>query len=545
MPLSWATSNGGHSLTGSAGGVPIVTATIDDAGHYTVTLAGPLDHANTAVEDTLSFAIGVQVSDGTTTAASMIGVTVEDDAPVLGVPMSGIVVNGAGAGVTGDLHLALGADAGSAAKVVFGAATDAGGYIVATHLNPAGAVSGSGHLTYNGSKLSFANAADGTMTAVDSNGTEVFKVSADLATGRYVLTMMKPLDPVGVTSATFGAITAGNNDTYHLVDTTNTFRMTLVGHAANGSVSTVNTSSGAIGVANNSMESNERLSIDFAGSTAEVTAVGITAQNLGNGESLTWKAFDADGVQVGSGVLAGSGNNNTNKSLTLDADDFGGSTVARIEFGAGAGTSYKLALNSLSGNSLTDSQVIGLQAQAVDSDGDASATQAFSMSFGPAATFAGTAGGDALGGSAGHDAMSGQAGTDVLWGGAGNDDLSGGDGADVFAWRLGDAATPGAPAQDTVLDFNDASGGDVLDLRDLLAGDDPSSLANYLHFESAGGGTTIAISSTGGFSGGYTSAAVDQVITLQNVDLVGGLGSDADVINDLITRGKLLTEPVA
>ena len=30
-----------------------------------------------------------------------------------------------------------------------------------------------------------------------------------------------------------------------------------------------------------------------------------------------------------------------------------------------------------------------------------------------------------------------------------------------------------------------------------------------------------------------------------NVDLVGGLGTDAEVIGDLITRGKLLTEPSA
>jgi hypothetical protein len=101
------------------------------------------------------------------------------------------------------------------------------------------------------------------------------------------------------------------------------------------------------------------------------------------------------------------------------------------------------------------------------------------------------------------------------------------------------------PAHDTVADFDANAGGDVLDLRDLLAGDNPADLANYLHFESAPGGTTVAISSTGGFSDGYSSAAVDQVITLQNVDLVGSFGSDADVINDLITRGKLLTDPTA
>jgi T1SS-143 domain-containing protein len=543
--LAWSTSDGGHTLTGSAGGVPIVVATIDDAGQYTVTLAGPLDHPDAAAEDTLSFAIGVQVSDGSATASATIAVTVEDDGPVLGAPMAGIVVNSAGAGVTGELQLAVGADAGSAAKVMFGATTDGSGHITATHVDADGNVVGTGHVSYNGSRLTYTTAADGTLTAVDANGTAVFTVSGDPASGRYTLTMLQPLDPVGVTSATFGSITAGNNSTYHLADTTGAFLMTLTGYAANGSASSVNTSSGAIGVANNSMESNERLLFDFTDSPTTVTGIGITAQSLGNGESLTWKAFDADGVQIGAGTLAGSGNNNASEALSLDADDFGGSAIASIEFGAGAGTSYKLVLNSLTGQSTTHSQVVDLNAQALDGDGDASALQHFSMSFGPGTTVVGTAGDDALGGGTGADALSGGDGRDVLWGGAGDDTLAGGAGSDVFAWRLGDAGPAGDPAQDTVLDFNAASGGDVLDLRDLLVGEHPADLANYLHFENAGSDTTISISSTGGFSGGYTSTAVDQVVTLQNVDLVGGFGSDADVINDLITRGKLLTDSAA
>jgi VCBS repeat-containing protein len=546
VALGWTLSNGGHTLTGSAGGVPIVVATIDDAGHYSVALTGPLDHAAAGGENTLSFAIGVQVFDGQASAAGSIGVTVQDDAPLLAAPMAGIVVNGAGSGVVGDLQLDMGADAGSTAQVMFGGTTDASGFIVASHVNPAGAtVATHQHLTYNGSKLTYTTAADGTLTAVDSQGTAVFTVALDAAAGRYAVTMLQALDRVGLTAASFGAITAGNNDLYHLADTTNTFRMTLSGFAANGTPSTVNTSSGAIGVANNSMESNERLHFDFTSSTVEVTGISITAQGLGTGESLTWKAYDANGMQIGAGTLAGSGNNNTSKSLTLDTDDVGGQMYAAIEFGAGANTSYKLVLNALNGESRILNQVIDLQAQATDADGDATAAQHFSLAFAPTATVAGTSAGEALGGSSGNDILSGGSGNDLLWGGAGDDTLSGGAGSDVFAWRLGDAGQPGMPAHDTVADFDANAGGDVLDLRDLLAGDNPADLANYLHFESAPGGTTVAISSTGGFSDGYSSAAVDQVITLQNVDLVGSFGSDADVINDLITRGKLLTDPTA
>jgi Ca2+-binding RTX toxin-like protein len=402
---------------------------------------------------------------------------------------------------------------------------------------------GSGYLTYQGSRLTTTVGSDGTLTAVDSHGTAVFTISGDIATDRYVLTLLHELDPAFVTSATFGSITAGNNNTYTLADSQNTFVMTLTGFASNGSASTINTNNGAIGVGNNSMETAERLVFDFTSSPTTVTGIGFTAQNLGAAESVTWRAYDAGGAQVGAGTLSGSGSNSSDSSWSLDAaTNFGGSAIARIEFGAGGGTSYKFVLNSLSGSNMWLDQTIGLQATAQDSDGDASAMQSFGMTFTAGHTIDGTAGDDAIGGSTGADRLAGSNGNDLLWSGAGNDTLTGGAGSDVFAWRLGDAGSPGSPATDTVTDFNNANGGDVLDLRDLLVGEDAGNLANYLHFSVAGGSTTISISSTGGFSGGYSSAAVDQVVTLQNVDLVGALGNDAAVITDLISRGKLITD---
>ena len=101
--------------------------------------------------------------------------------------------------------------------------------------------------------------------------------------------------------------------------------------------------------------------------------------------------------------------------------------------------------------------------------------------------------------------------------------LTGGNGADVFPWELADRGAAGTPATDVVTDFNNGAGGDVLDLRDLLVGESAGNLANYLHFSTSGADTTISVSSTGGFSGGYCGGAVDQVITLQGVNLVGGM----------------------
>ena len=113
---------------------------------------------------------------------------------------------------------------------------------------------------------------------------------------------------------------------------------------------------------------------------------------------------------------------------------------------------------------------------------------------------------------------------------------------------------------DTITDFNlgaRSAGGDVLDLRDLLVGETAGTLlgqdnlANFLHFEKSGADTIVHISSTGGFSSdphavGAPSAtvlgAVDQRIVLSGVDMIGVYTTDQQVIQDLLTRGKLNTD---
>ncbi|MCX7127847.1 choice-of-anchor K domain-containing protein, partial [Aeromonas sp.] len=51
---------------------------------YDVTLKGALDHPVTGAEDTLSFNVGVSVSDGQSTTVGSLPITVEDDSPVAG-----------------------------------------------------------------------------------------------------------------------------------------------------------------------------------------------------------------------------------------------------------------------------------------------------------------------------------------------------------------------------------------------------------------------------------------------------------------------------
>ncbi|MBI4989189.1 MAG: type I secretion C-terminal target domain-containing protein [Rhodocyclales bacterium] len=165
-------------------------------------------------------------------------------------------------------------------------------------------------------------------------------------------------------------------------------------------------------------------------------------------------------------------------------------------------------------------------------------------------TLDGGIGNDRLEGGGGNDILIGGDGNDVLIGGPGTDTLTGGLGADVFRWELADRGVKGNPATDTVTDFDAApfvSGGDVLDLRDLLANESHTAgstgnLSSFLHFEQSGSDTVVHISTTGGFSGGFVSNQEDHAILLQGVDLIGSFSTDQQIIQDLLNKGKLITD---
>jgi Ca2+-binding RTX toxin-like protein len=168
-------------------------------------------------------------------------------------------------------------------------------------------------------------------------------------------------------------------------------------------------------------------------------------------------------------------------------------------------------------------------------------------------TITGSAGRDRISGLDGNDTINGGGGGDWISGGRGNDTLTGGTGADTFHWQLSDRSLAGQPAIDTLTDFNVASaqsGGDILDLRDILQGESGvSNLQNYLDFTTSGTNTVLRISSTGGFTGGnYAAGAEDQRIVFQGVaDIRSSLGlvagaTDTDIIQALISRGKLITD---
>ena len=161
----------------------------------------------------------------------------------------------------------------------------------------------------------------------------------------------------------------------------------------------------------------------------------------------------------------------------------------------------------------------------------------------------GGGGNDIIRGGTGNDTINGGAGNDLIIGGAGNDTLTGGAGIDTFKWELADKGAVGTPASDTVTDFNVASvalGGDVLDLRDLLVGENHTvgvgNLASYMHFEKIGADTIVHLTSSGAYAAGFDATKDIQVITLTAVDLVTGFANDQAIIQDLLTKNKLITD---
>ena len=158
-------------------------------------------------------------------------------------------------------------------------------------------------------------------------------------------------------------------------------------------------------------------------------------------------------------------------------------------------------------------------------------------------------GNDTIRGCDGNDTIDGGIGNDLIVGGAGNDVMTGGLGSDVFKWEFADKGAKGAPATDTITDFNVApvaSGGDVLDLRDLLTAENHAvgtgNLASYLHFEKSGANTVVHVSSTGEFAAGFNAAKEVQTITLTGVDLIGTSTNDQQVIQSLLNNNKLITD---
>ncbi|TAK89489.1 MAG: type I secretion C-terminal target domain-containing protein, partial [Aquabacterium sp.] len=169
-------------------------------------------------------------------------------------------------------------------------------------------------------------------------------------------------------------------------------------------------------------------------------------------------------------------------------------------------------------------------------------------------------GNDLIYGNGGNDELHGGAGDDHLVGGQGSDVMYGDAGSDVFVWRFSDHGASGSVADravDVIKDFDVApvaEQGDVLDLRDLLQGENTvggtGNLDHYLRIDTSGADTVIHVSPTGDFVAGVTASGTEsQTIVLAGVNLRVDMeltpsASSQDVIAKLLDQGKLLVDHV-
>jgi hypothetical protein len=195
--------------------------------------------------------------------------------------------------------------------------------------------------------------------------------------------------------------------------------------------------------------------------------------------------------------------------------------------GTTTGHDFKLGVFSYGTNSPGDPIDLSYNVTGYDGDGDPVSGTLHANLFPPSLTYVGLSGGGTVDhhtdtsthyylGTDANDTFIAGSGNDILVGGDGTNTLTGGGGSDTFVLSYN--------GYDNITDFNKSSGGDVLDITDVLAGAHITPAAfdakpsDYLIADttSSPGNTIIDIQAPG--------AAIHPVATLQGVSL-----SSADV----------------
>jgi Mg-chelatase subunit ChlD len=597
--VTWSGGSAGTALVGSAGGLEVVRVAMTNTGAYSVTLSRPIDHAGAGQEDIKSVDVGVSISDGSAPAISRtLTVNVEDDSPNVGGLTQAVVVpkqdtnvmiildvSGSMAdasGIAGQNRLVA---ARAAIKQLIDSYDSLGDVSIRL-------ISFSTNAQASGAAWSSAAAAKTALDALIANGgTNYDEALGDAITAfgdagkitgaqnvSYFFSDGRPTYGSGTTSTLVGTSPNSTSPTVNGTGWDQTGSDTGIQAAEQTTwqnfVNTNDIKSYAIGIGTGLVAADQTylnpIAYNGIGTGADTNATIVTdmtqlsAVLQGTVPPASVGNLLTGFVAFGSGVGADGG---YMPAVTLDGKTYTYNSVTHTitVTGSGGGTyTYDATTHVLTVQTLLKGQF------AVDMDdgqysytppstvaGTISESVGFSLTDTDGDTSTGTLTlnvsreGATLTGTGGADTLAGTTGADTLTGGDGNDVLSGLVGADVFKWGLADKGTPGAPDSDTVSDFDAVINSDKLDLRDLLqgelhAGTAAGNLDHYLHFDKSGSNTVVHVSSTGAFASGDSAGVIagkeDQAITLQNVDLTAGFSTDQQIIQDLLTKGKLVTD---
>nr|WP_187172450.1 retention module-containing protein [Aeromonas hydrophila] len=298
-----------------------------------------------------------------------------------------------------------------------------------------------------------------------------------------------------------------------------------------------------------------------AATLAALLAYGITLDN--NDGAIVIEHNDYNGVgenwQIyGAQILTSVEGITTTTALNFNAafGDTGGSNATTDFSNQTDSDVVKVSdIGLITSENTTLDAELDFQVGVKDADNDATSTTNLHVTIEAGSTLTGSAladviqggeGNDTLFGLAGDDTLIGGLGNDILIGGLGGDTMTGGAGSDTFKWLAGDADG----STDKITDFtlgNPTSGGDVLDLSDLLVGvpsaannnDLATALDNYLKFDTATNKLTI---DTNGLTSGGSQLTVQFQGSL-DLDHNGGLTTNHDIIKQLLDDGNLKVDP--
>ncbi|MDO9003047.1 MAG: type I secretion C-terminal target domain-containing protein, partial [Aquabacterium sp.] len=600
-------SDGNGGLIGKdgsgAGANTVFTVSIDNAGNYSAQLLAPLHHSAQG-EDVLNLSFGVTASDGAKTGQGNLTIQVQDDAPgVLGPVTDSVVtintnllitldvsgsMNDVISGTQTRLELAVASiktlldkydqigDVAvrlvtfssnaqtlgstwltvSAAKSLLAAITangstnyDAGLNTAQTAFNTsAGKLAGAQNVGYffsdGNPTVSGTNSSEEASWVKFLNDNQIKSYAIGLGSG-VSATYLNPIAHDGQAGQNLNGTVVTNLSQLDAV-LSGTVKEAAVGKLFTAG-SVMSLPGGADGFAHvDSITIDGRVyNYDAANPVITVaTSVGSLTLNMDTGEYT----YAAPGGQGAAGLtetftysLADGDGDTTSSTLTIrvEATNVQAGTTAIDTFNGTSGADILMGRegNDIMNGGLGDDRLYGNAGNDVINGGD---------------------GQDTLNGGLGNDTLNGGNGNDILFGGPGSDVLTGGLGSDTFAWNFADpgVATTSGRAIDTIKDFNVApvaDGGDVLDLRDLLQGENTTggsgNLHNYLDFDTSTAGTTVVrVSATGGFTNGtYTSGQETQRIVLEGVNIRTDIGlaanaTDDQIIVKLLQQNKLLVD---
>ncbi|MFP5478009.1 MAG: Ig-like domain-containing protein, partial [Gammaproteobacteria bacterium] len=536
---------------GSATGTEAIRVAIGNDGAYTVTLSKPLDQPVKGQEDVSQFNVGVRVSDGAAATTGSLTVRVEDDSPVA-----------ANSTATGFVR----ADSISINSLQ-------GGWI-----NPV-----------------FDNGTRQTSQSNTDNDSLIDKISWGTPASGSGQSGYTLVDNIGYTSATGTAIKAGTpfkladftHDNWPINSGSSTLDKVTMTMSANVVINGVVTAVSFNVLFDHTETPNGNDPV------ASRDIISLPAQDVIVQVGIQSYTFRVEGFKDASGNLVNTIYTDEQASNTyslwgsisstdalphitgqVDAQA-GADGLASVSWGdltsqygtmkANADGTYDFEVNRATRDTLAPGQSVtqNFSYTVTDKDGDTATSTVTIRIEAPSEIqlttttgqdytgtdhgdrIVGSTGNDVINGGAGDDSIRGGDGADTIRGGSGNDVLTGGAGADTFVWKLGDQGTSATPARDIVTDFGTASkanGGDVLDLRDLLQGENHNSgignLGSFLHFSKSGSDTVIDVKHDGAAGG-----AVTQQIVLSNVDLTANNSlTDAAIIQNLLNQGKLITD---